>query len=287
MALTLGDARTELYELVSKNSELDPTTVGGRATLDRYLNRAYKQILSWKTPRGRLRFPAARGTRVFSLEPEVGTVASATDTTVVLTGGSAVDDYYNEYLVKITAGTGEGQTRVVVDYDGATLTATVDSEWGTNPDATSEWLVSKRWTTLSGDYRGLLKLTDITDGIDLQVSEKVEAFPSQMTTLGNPQYFFVVGGRIYFDQAVESIRWYRLEYEVSPADLTDVGETFNLPEPWEGLILLMSRWWILVRYGETEDAYAAKRDYQEMASSMSLPYESTGDRTSSGTGRLF
>lgn len=55
------------------------------------------------------------------------------------TGASAVDGAYDPSLVAIIAGTGVGQARNVFQYDGATKTATVDRNWKTNPDATSEF----------------------------------------------------------------------------------------------------------------------------------------------------
>jgi hypothetical protein len=52
-------------------------------------------------------------------------------------GASAVDGAYDPALVAIIEGTGAGQSRLVLQYDGTTKTATVDRNWKTNPDATS------------------------------------------------------------------------------------------------------------------------------------------------------
>jgi hypothetical protein len=53
------------------------------------------------------------------------------------TGASAVDGAYDPAMVLIIDGTGNGQTRLILEYDGATKTATVDRNWKVNPDATS------------------------------------------------------------------------------------------------------------------------------------------------------
>lgn len=66
--------------------------------------------------------------------------ASGTATTVVLpSGASAVDDFYNGFLVVISGGTGIGQARRVFDYTGASRTVTIATgdDWDTTPDATS------------------------------------------------------------------------------------------------------------------------------------------------------
>lgn len=58
-----------------------------------------------------------------------------TSTTIQLTAGSAIDDFYNDQLLYILSGTGVGQVRVVSDYVGATKTVTVDEAFITTPAA--------------------------------------------------------------------------------------------------------------------------------------------------------
>lgn len=54
---------------------------------------------------------------------------------------SALDGAYDPALVSIIAGTGAGQTRLILQYEGSTLTATVDRNWRINPDGTSEYII--------------------------------------------------------------------------------------------------------------------------------------------------
>jgi len=56
-------------------------------------------------------------------------------------GASAVNGQYDPSLVVLTGGTGAGQSRMVLEYAGATKTATVDRNWRTNPDATTVFQV--------------------------------------------------------------------------------------------------------------------------------------------------
>lgn len=70
----------------------------------------------------------------------LGAVESAIGNQVVLAVSatlSLVDDYYNEGLLLIKSGTGVDQFRRVIDYDGATRTATLASPFAVDPDATS------------------------------------------------------------------------------------------------------------------------------------------------------
>ena len=52
------------------------------------------------------------------------------------------DDFFNNGFVVIMEGTGKGQTARVRDFEMATGKITVSENWGTQPDATSQYLVS-------------------------------------------------------------------------------------------------------------------------------------------------
>lgn len=56
-------------------------------------------------------------------------------------GASAIDTFYRSSLIQIVGGTGIGQARFILDYNGTTKIATVHRAWLTNPDATSVFVV--------------------------------------------------------------------------------------------------------------------------------------------------
>lgn len=67
-----------------------------------------------------------------------GTAQAGGATSIQLASGvSFADDELNYNVVKITSGTGAGQSRLIVDYDSGTKTATMYPAWTTSPDATS------------------------------------------------------------------------------------------------------------------------------------------------------
>ena len=76
-----------------------------------------------------------------------GAIRSATaqgGTTAFITldaSASATNNFYNGSLVTITSGTGAGQTRTIVSYNGNTKNANVDRNWTTAPDNTSVFAV--------------------------------------------------------------------------------------------------------------------------------------------------
>lgn len=66
--------------------------------------------------------------------------AGAATTITLDAGASAVDDFYNNTMIVITAGTGVGQSRFISDYVGATKVATVPA-WVTNPSSDSVFVI--------------------------------------------------------------------------------------------------------------------------------------------------
>jgi hypothetical protein len=56
-------------------------------------------------------------------------------------GASAINGEYDPGLIFIEAGTGAGQARLILQYNGSTKIATVDRDWRVNPDATSEFVI--------------------------------------------------------------------------------------------------------------------------------------------------
>jgi len=72
------------------------------------------------------------------LDTITGTADAGTSTTITLeSADSRPNDWYNNFWVDITAGTGSGQIKYITDYVSSTNIATVDSAWSTTPDATS------------------------------------------------------------------------------------------------------------------------------------------------------
>jgi hypothetical protein len=70
-----------------------------------------------------------------------GTAQAGGNTSITLdASASAVDDFYNNARIFITAGTGVGQGRFISDYVGSTKVATV-ATWATNPSSDSVFVI--------------------------------------------------------------------------------------------------------------------------------------------------
>lgn len=57
------------------------------------------------------------------------------------TGASSTNGAYDPSMIFIETGTGAGQTRLILQYNGTTKVATVDRDWRVNPDNTSEFVI--------------------------------------------------------------------------------------------------------------------------------------------------
>lgn len=66
---------------------------------------------------------------------------SGTATITLALADANPDDFYNDMLIAIVGGTGDGQIRLVLDYVAATKVALVHRDWEVAPDATSEYVI--------------------------------------------------------------------------------------------------------------------------------------------------
>lgn len=66
-------------------------------------------------------------------------------------GAIATDNIYNGNTINLTGGTGVGQTRKIISYTGSTVTATLDADWITLPDATTTFDIIASSSSINSD----------------------------------------------------------------------------------------------------------------------------------------
>ncbi|TMV52307.1 hypothetical protein FE783_05035 [Paenibacillus mesophilus] len=85
-------------------------------------------------------YNSIQGNTIRNRLKHAGKAISASGATIVLAAeASAANDEYNGMLITVTGGTGIGQRRKIVSYNGASKTATCSANWSIAPDATSEY----------------------------------------------------------------------------------------------------------------------------------------------------
>jgi hypothetical protein len=82
--------------------------------------------------------------------------AGSADTITLKAASSYTDDQPNGMFIKITSGTGSGQTRHVEDYVASTKVLTVFPAWDTAPDATSSYTINPFEESAVGEYAQVL-----------------------------------------------------------------------------------------------------------------------------------
>lgn len=128
--------------------------------------------------------------------PLTGTAqAGGTTTSIRLAAGaSAVNEFYNGMPISITGGTGNGQSGLIVDYDGTTRTATVASSAWVAPDATSQYSIGA-----SVVYR--------------RITNNPESLTTYMNIDGVLHRFYGVRGNVTFGLSVDSIPMFKFSMQ--------------------------------------------------------------------------
>ena len=92
----------------------------------------------------------------------LGYAQAGTSTTITLAAiDSTTNDFYNGRQIKIVDGTGKGQIRTIIDYDGTTRVATLSAAWTTNPNGTSEYGID--------EYAGRAAIVLVSEREDLKL----------------------------------------------------------------------------------------------------------------------
>lgn len=92
-----------------------------------------------------------------------GTASSGSATTLVDStyAGDYADDYFNDCIIEVIAGTGRGEDALVTDFTGASATFTFSTlSGGSTPDSTSEFVVGHRYILpqdFGGDIEGPIR----------------------------------------------------------------------------------------------------------------------------------
>ena len=89
-----------------------------------------------------------------SVTTDTGSAQAGSASTITLKAASSftADDQPNGMFIKITAGTGAGQSRHIEDYVASTKVVTVYPDWDTAPDATSNYEIKAFNEAAVGEY---------------------------------------------------------------------------------------------------------------------------------------
>lgn len=122
-SVTLSDnARFEINKVV--DAHWDETLTASNHNVPTSAGRRVRQLSSSIVTDGTARGAGINGNQIQLAEDE-----------------QSMSDVFDPSIVLIVSGTGFGQSRRIIEYDGSTKTATVNRNWKTDPDNTSEYII--------------------------------------------------------------------------------------------------------------------------------------------------
>lgn len=143
-AHTAADEDEEyVYSAHTADTDVDQQDIAGIDWTARIVDSVWDEVLTAATHN----VPTSAGRRLRTIgnlviREELAQGPGANDNQIQLdAGASALDGAYDPSVVAIVAGTGVGQMRLILQYDGTTKIAVVDRNWKVNPDDTSEFQI--------------------------------------------------------------------------------------------------------------------------------------------------
>ena len=134
--------------------------------------------------------PTSAGRRLRQVAASIiidGVTVSATANTITLdSDASSTNGAYDPGLIYIVDGTGTGQSRIILEYNGATKIAVVNRDWKVTPDATSEYVIAA-YADLQCVNEGLVRAATAN-------TVQLNALSSTDDDAYNGQAIFVVSG---------------------------------------------------------------------------------------------
>jgi hypothetical protein len=207
-----------------------------------------------------VRFHTLEGYKLFSTAIVSDTVVAAASSTVQLAAGDVqADDYYNDWVVEITAYDEAGagtttpagllyQKRAVYDYVQLTNTITIASAWDTIPDAYTTYTIYKRRYSILTDVgispvnslMSFQRIEQQSDSLEIKHVEWVDMIGSDYTSLGSPTRFAHRGESLILDPTPDSAIKYRVYYYRYPTAFLETNLTAEceFPIDWHEIIVL-------------------------------------------------
>ncbi len=114
-----------------------------------------------------------------------GTATAGTPSNITLeAGASATDNIYNGSIIYITGGTGVGQIRDILAYNGTSKLVTVSTTWGVTPNNTSQYSILPK-ITIAGSGSGAVAIPVVVGGeiVDVAMSNQGSGYTNATATI--------------------------------------------------------------------------------------------------------
>jgi len=155
------------------------------------------------------------------------------------TGASGVDDFYVNDLVLLVAGTGSGQARHIDDYDHASFTCTVNRDWTTNPDETTDYVIRTGSTVHVHDFETEAKAAinaEVVDTLSVDtIPELSVGIPASTPTIETALMLLYMAARNKLTTTASELGIYNdAGTKIAKKALADDGTTYTEDEMASG-----------------------------------------------------
>ena len=303
--MTLDLIRDEIWRHIGEPSDLDPdsdTSYAGGPLLTWVANEGQRSVSAWQDSQtGRIfRVRSLMGEMFYQTTYITGTLeGDGTTTTIVFPAGdvNSNDDRYNGWVVGVGA-----ESRLIVDYDGASYTATVAPDWSTAPATDDTYYLYKQFELLlpsthtwvddhislpvetdrsraTGNLIEILRLYDVEETVALEKAQKEEDFITNWTSSGDPSGWIRIGNKLWYDFPVKEEKWLKLEYQRLPTDMSEDTDQPEVPEHLHWGIVLWGIMWGYSRHQEPSMKWSAKQDFNDFMKKSVSQYQYEFERS--------
>lgn len=262
---------TDIY-IYDSGGAFDLTEAGSQKIL-KALNWGQDALIAWKDTTGtRVQFRGKTFIDEEFVEYEIleGTVqAGSTENSVVV---EAAHTGLENHIIVIGSQVG----RVVVSSTGVTLY--VGKAFDTTPLTGDTYTLYPRSLgfSRSAPFQDILAVYDMENSNDLSLAARDDLFPTTLRDIGNPSEYIRNGNKLYFNQAPESTRYFKLTKYRNLIALTTASQESELPYQFHyGLV-----WWVMgwgmSRMQEISGDINARRSFKDFMRSTQTEYEFSG-----------
>jgi hypothetical protein len=255
--MTFLEIAEDLYDQSGRVSDLNPydsggvwaPTSNGAIRLTRAINIAMNKIATWKDRNGRIFRFKHNIQEVYLQTGVVDKIADSGSTVsvVVINDSPTNTTDYDGWILSVG-----DEKRVVVDTSGNSLS--LHRALTTAPSASDEVTLYKPWLDFPDTSRDIdvVKVSDMEQGIDLEMAEKGDTFIDSWTQVGNPGQYYRVGNKIKLDYATSSARWFKVEIYSLPTQMLVTAETLSpdFPDQFHYAVVLYGLVWVYQRVQE-------------------------------------
>jgi hypothetical protein len=284
--MTAQEAIIEVYEAIGEPSDLPIYDAGGAFSIVAEgsirilaaLNRAQDYVSTYRVRGVKPKyFRCMEGAATFEPVTVSGTLGAQTSPYKTILLPAAFDASATGRFDGWTYDDGVEVRRVLRHVNvGGVSSIVLDKALPATPEARVVTLRQTKFRLGSGvdevavgrNVLDVIRLFDLETNGELERVEDSVSISTLVAGVGTPGSYIKQRQGFTFDIAADDARSFEVHFYAYPAEVVAAADEFALPEAFHTPIVLWASWWGFRRYMETTQAYATKRDFQDMMATL-------------------